>query len=118
MKRKALSLIALMFIILAQFSVVAQDNTSQKPKASKEVRMQRLATNMKERLKLSDDQYNKVYEVLLSKPEIERGDKDARRQWQADLTEKLTTILTPEQMENYKKMIEEKKEERKEMKGK
>lgn len=94
-----------------------------------EQRAEKVATNLKEKLSLTDDQKSKVYqlEVDRMKKEAElrkdnqeamKSKMDSRKAFMKENDEKLEKILTADQKKAYDAMREERKTRMKDYKGK
>ncbi|MET0394391.1 MAG: hypothetical protein ABW019_14690 [Chitinophagaceae bacterium] len=112
------------FIALAVLFFFAGTASAQDSLKTTEGRARAISQKMKTELSLSDDQYNKVYEINLKYAQqnetIRKSSDDRMAKMQAikagneAKNNELKAVLTKEQFEEYKKMQKELREEAKE----
>jgi hypothetical protein len=99
-----------------------------KPKLTPEQRAEKVASNLKTKLSLSDEQQKKVYQIEVDKMkkaedwrkanhEAMKSKRDERQAFLKANDEKLQQVLTADQKKAYEAMRQEKKSEMKNHKG-
>ncbi len=105
------------------FSVSSFAQQQKQPKQTPEERAKRMTDSMKTNLSLTDDQYNKVYDLnvnYITKMQAlrqQQGSREDKMQQFKELRKSedndLGAVLTKDQMEKYKAMQKEKWQDRK-----
>jgi len=106
-------------------SYAQKDN---KPKLTPEQRAEKVTSNLKTKLSLSDEQQKKVYQIEVDKmkkadewrkanQEAMKSKREERQAFMKANEEKLQDVLTADQKKNYEAMRQEKKSEMKNHKG-
>ena len=101
------------WILLALFCLTlncanAQEAKHAKPKMTPEQRAEKRSQKLKAELQLSDAQTKQVYEVLVKHIE----ERDEHKRDKHNMMEKeLQRILSPEQMDNFKKLKREERDQ-------
>lgn len=115
MKKIILVALSLLMTIGIASAQQPQQRGGQRP--SPEKQMEQQLTNMKSKLKLSDDQVVKLEELFVSVEAQRRsGDFDPRAQREA-INKEVGKILTKEQQADWAKMLEEQKKQMESRRG-
>lgn len=110
--KNLLKIVAVFMLLLGSAQVQAQSNRpAQRTPPTPEVRAERRAMSMKEKLMLTDEQKAKVYDAVLVLEKQRGADQQKMKANRDQFESELHNILTPEQMEKYEAMREERKAE-------
>jgi len=126
---KKINLSLAVIILLSVFSLQAFSQSTDKPvkqKKTPEQKAERYAKKMQEKLALTNDQYNSVYNVFLDgmkqRESLKGMDKEARRTEMKKIMDngkaQMKTILSADQFSKLETWHKEKMEKRKDGKGK
>lgn len=113
--RKGLFALVLAFVSMTAFAQRGGGNGNATP----EERAKRQTTMLTESLKLTEDQQKKVYDLNIARAKEMEALRDSQNQDRSKMREsmekfnaELGKILTPEQQESYKKVLEERRSNR------
>ncbi len=98
MKNRMILLLAGAFFIAT--SAYSQQGGPRK-EMTKEQRAEHSSQRMKTQLGLTDEQTQKIYDVMLKREEQLVNNRDAMRQRREEMDKQLSQILTPEQFDKY-----------------
>jgi len=102
MKKIILRIPVLVLILFSVLVVHAQQDQHQNPSATPEQRAEKIAAGMKDRLELTDQQSQKVYDIILENQQAREKAEVTRKAERDAMDKKLSEVLTPEQMEKLK----------------